>query len=333
MIKAAPYSFFVCVVIVGLIIWFIIWYLFKERLDRHKEQIEHLERDLARSEKQSAETAAKVPVADIKPKTKEQEAGRLVIHRAIYGAGPQAEISIGDKLRSATRDALVIAVDNNLVPYDPAPNVRKHLDLDYSYGSDTVVHVSRRESAPGDIVRLVVPEDSEILRLCTELDRVTGQLTIARAKQMSLAHMQTELDWRKEWKEMESKFRALNDPSIFADQSDENDSLAWEIRSDKKTANVEGCKALCELAGSKLLASSPIIEVSHVVRSSEINWKRWLEFLKDTQGFTERYLVNSIRRSSGKSFTTQAGYIRNLLDVSVIVCIKCVATTYPKQPS
>jgi hypothetical protein len=138
-------------------------------------------------------------------------------------------------------------------------------------------------------------------------------------------------DWRKEWREMESKFRKLGDSSIFADQPDQDNSSAWEIRSDKKIAKVEECKALCELAGSKLLASSPAIEFSEAVRSSEANWQRWLEFLKDTQGFSQCYLISG-KRPGGTSSTTQAGYIYNLLEASAIACIKCVATTYTKQP-
>jgi hypothetical protein len=138
------------------------------------------------------------------------------------------------------------------------------------------------------------------------------------------------LDWRKEWKEMESKFRKMGDSSIFADQPDQDNSSAWEIRSDKKTAKVEECKALCELAGSKLLASSPAIELSGAVQSSDANWKRWLEFLKEDQGFTQCYLISG-KRPGGKSSTTQAGYIYNLPEASAIACIKCVATTYAKQ--
>ena len=153
------------------------------------------------------------------------------------------------------------------------------------------------------------------------------------SKRMDLVSMprpKLTLDWRKEWREMEGKFRNLGDASIFADQTDQDNPGTWEIRSDKKTAKVEECKALCELGGSKLLASSPAIEIPGAVRSSETNWQRWLEFLKETQGFSHCYRISSTRH--GKAYETQAGHIYNLAAVSRIACIKCVATTYAKQP-
>ncbi|MBZ5688920.1 MAG: hypothetical protein LAP86_28250 [Acidobacteriia bacterium] len=93
---------------------------------------------------------------------------KLKIHRAVYGAGPLAEIDIREKLQDSPRDAMVVIVDNTLVPRDPAWGVQKRLDVDYSYASDSVVHVSRMEARPGEIVRLVLPEDTEVHRLQIE---------------------------------------------------------------------------------------------------------------------------------------------------------------------
>jgi len=94
---------------------------------------------------------------------------KLVIHRAVYGIGPQADVDITESLRKAARDALVIPVDNNLVPRDPAIGVRKRLVVEYSYGDGIVCCASRMESMQGDIARLVLPEDSELPKLQKEL--------------------------------------------------------------------------------------------------------------------------------------------------------------------
>ena len=105
-----------------------------------------------------------------------EETPKLIIHRAVYGAGPQAESLVTDKLQNMPRHALVIPVDNNLVPTDPAWGVRKQLDVEYSYGSDTVLRVSRLEPLAGEISRLVLPEDTEIPRLKDEIARLTQQV-------------------------------------------------------------------------------------------------------------------------------------------------------------
>lgn len=98
-----------------------------------------------------------------------QRPGKLVIHRAVYGAGPQADVDVTDFLRKATRDALVIPVDNKLVPTDPAIGIRKRLVVDYSYDDGVVYSAVGMESARDDMVRLVLPESSEIQALKREV--------------------------------------------------------------------------------------------------------------------------------------------------------------------
>jgi hypothetical protein len=100
---------------------------------------------------------------------KPKEPSNLVIHRAVYGAGPTTDIDITESLRKMAGDTLVIPVDNNLVPHDPAIGVRKRIMVEYSYGDGTVCCAIRKESAPGDPVRLVLPEDTEIQRLTNEV--------------------------------------------------------------------------------------------------------------------------------------------------------------------
>ncbi len=174
----------------------------------------------------------------------------------------------------------------------------------------------------------------QIERLKRDIEDISKRLASEEASKDAYVSLPSvvigpQRDWRREWTEMEAKFRKLGNSSIFADQSDISDADAWEIRSDEKTEKLEECKALCELAGSKLIASSPAIQVSETVRSQTENWKRWLQFLKETQGFTEAYTISSTR--ARKSFTAQAGLIKNLAQASAIGCIKCAATTYAKQ--
>jgi len=58
-------------------------------------------------------------------------------------------------------------------------------------------------------------------------------------------------------------------------------------------------------------------------------WKRWLEFMKEAQGFTHTYSISVVVH--GKLINTQAGQIRNLPEASAVACIACAATTYSRQ--
>ena len=99
---------------------------------------------------------------------------KLKIHRATWGDGPQAEVSVTDQLQNCPREALVIRVDHDLggLTHDPAFAVRKRIEIDYSYGSDTLIHVSRLEPPAGQTMRLVLPEDTEVARLQERLSSV-----------------------------------------------------------------------------------------------------------------------------------------------------------------
>ena len=102
-------------------------------------------------------------------------APKLVIHRAVYAAGLPTEVSVTDKLQNIVRDSIAITVDGTLgglIP-DPAFGVCKRLDVEYSYGSDTRFPVSRWERPVGEIMRLVLPEDTEVKRIASEVRRLT----------------------------------------------------------------------------------------------------------------------------------------------------------------
>jgi hypothetical protein len=80
---------------------------------------------------------------------------RLVIHSAVYGAGPANDMDVAEILRRQTKDALAVQISNDLFGRDPAPNLPKRLRVEYSYGNPHVLTVERPEAT-----RLVLPEDS-----------------------------------------------------------------------------------------------------------------------------------------------------------------------------
>ena len=92
---------------------------------------------------------------------------KLVIRSAFYGTGPLDDRDVTDRLAMDPIDALVVPVDNNFLGCDPAPMKYKRLRVEYSYGNLSILRVSRGEGG-----RLVLPEDSEIARLTTELEKM-----------------------------------------------------------------------------------------------------------------------------------------------------------------
>jgi hypothetical protein len=146
----------------------------------------------------------------------QKEAPKLVIHRAVYGAGPLAELDITKRLSDSARDGLVIPVNNNfLVPTDPAPNIRKRLDVDYSFGSDTVFRVSRMEPPTGEIASLVLPEDTEIARLRKELSHCQAKYSTEKANDFN--------------EKARAENRALQLEAKLADLSKPDDSLRCRL--------------------------------------------------------------------------------------------------------
>jgi hypothetical protein len=97
-------------------------------------------------------------------KTKPPEPKKLTIRSAFYGTGTLDERDVTDKLSAATTDALVVPVDNNFLGCDPAPMKPKRLRVEYSYGNLSILQATRWEGG-----RLLLPEDSEIQRLTSEI--------------------------------------------------------------------------------------------------------------------------------------------------------------------
>src|ERR1700722_15292228 len=118
-------------------------------------------------------------------------------------------------------------------------------------------------------------------------------------------------DWPGEWLDSESRFRKLETSGVFAQLFDGQ----WAIRRDRMDNNPSArdeVEAACELAGGRL-ANSPGIALSDTVRDQTDHWKRWLQFLKETQGLN-RTFDNS-----------EDGYIEGLARVSAIASTKCAA--------
>lgn len=150
------------------------------------------------------------------PPSKNVPPPNLVIHSAVYGTGPIDDVLITERLRTAVRDALVVPVDNNLVPRDPAIGKVKRLAVEFSYGNSSIQHASRLEGE-----RLVLPEDSSLPRLRSEVEQlkrqhetVTSPVTLGARIQSLCRELQA---FRKEYgpePEMQRDFRTPDHDTI-----------------------------------------------------------------------------------------------------------------------
>ena len=103
---------------------------------------------------------------------------KLVINWANYRAveGGGEEFQVGDFLRQIiSGDSLIFDIENhsfvigdkNFVPRDPLFGKQKRLQVNYSYGAEPASTTERREHG-----RLLLPEDSKIKWLQSEVDRL-----------------------------------------------------------------------------------------------------------------------------------------------------------------
>jgi hypothetical protein len=81
-------------------------------------------------------------------------APKLNILSAAYGSSSVNDMDVTEILRKRVGNALVVTITNELFGRDPAPNIPKRLQVDYSYGNQAS-RVIRPENS-----RLVLPEDS-----------------------------------------------------------------------------------------------------------------------------------------------------------------------------
>jgi len=132
-------------------------------------------------------------------------------------------------------------------------------------------------------------------------------------------------DWHSEWTRLEKSFRRLDNDHVYAENGRDRLGVEfWLLGSDgtgKET--IDECKALCELAGSTLIASIPKIPLSETTSSQSEHWIRWLSHVRDVQGYTW-----PTRYSYSKGISYEGGKIDNPARQSALACMKCRATTY-----
>ncbi len=276
----------------------------------------------------AAQTAAENKIAQLEAEIKRKSSvapnPKLKITKAVYGAGPNADIDITESLKNKERDGLVIPVDNNLVPYDPAFGVRKRLVVEYSYGDGIVYCASRRESMQGDIVRLTLPEDSELHRLTDELKKKPEQTEKGKAAvELDKPNAAPIRNWNAEWKELASKFeKAGLDVSAQWQCNRRNNQTIFENWNFSGTYQ-KPCETLCRFAGT-LLAKSPNVSraLSQLALQSDPAW-RWLFFLKDNHNALD--LGSSLPPIGDDGTIYLHGRISNVAAVSARVCMECAA--------
>lgn len=125
-------------------------------------------------------------------------------------------------------------------------------------------------------------------------------------------------DWIGEWGESRRDFNQLEKSDAFAEFFEGT----CAIRSDHNRLVRDQMAAACELAGSRLF-HSPGITLSHPVQSQTEHWKRWLYFLKETEGLNRKVEVSG---------SNEDGYIEGLAHVSALACQKCAAKAFGSSP-
>jgi hypothetical protein len=189
MIKAAPYSFFICVFLASAIFVVIIWAANRGRVAKLKENIEHLkgdkERLKERIEDQSRAPAQATPVS--LPSAQPFPPSKLRIISSYYGGiNGEADEEVTEKyLRpKICGDALVGWVGADLFgPFQPVINLPKRLIVHYSFSGKEAT-VTRPENA-----MLVLPEDQFLKQQIEETSREWDK----KFKQCDLALEETKL--------------------------------------------------------------------------------------------------------------------------------------------
>jgi hypothetical protein len=117
---------------------------------------------------------------------------KLVIHSANYaaidGGGTKYDVSEFMRQVAVVRDSLVLDVENhnfvcngkNFVPQDPKFGIEKRLQVRYSYDNESPLTIERREHS-----RLVLPQDSDIVRLQQDLARCQAEYATDRTNLLS----------------------------------------------------------------------------------------------------------------------------------------------------
>jgi hypothetical protein len=163
-----------------------------------------------------------------------------------------------------------------------------------------------------------------------ERDRSNTELQSQMMKQTAAAQGKTTMnrDWPGDWKLAEDGFRRHEKCAVRADwfRSSIGPLETWTICGDKRDV-VHDCEALCLQAGKLLVVSPMSSRLSVELRSHKNDADRWLYFLKERYGLSDK--MNGTGISNGQSHESTAGSIRNLAAASARACIECGAKSFP----
>jgi hypothetical protein len=324
------------VILGGHAIWRLLkapWLLYRKTEREHAEEISKL------NDKHEKEIAAAREVKQCSPQ-------KLAVHSAIYGTGEMSDVSVLSAINNMTRDALVIPVDNNLVrgKDDPAPNQPKRLLVEYSYGDSPKRTVQRPESRPGCPSRLVLPEDSELLRLTQDLNIVKSAAVSATEAQRRLEDALSEgesrhreelaalknkieketRDWAGDWKELATQFRELTE--VMANWSRTTAGEYWNLVGNRDA--VRRIDSLRKHAGDLLVASPNVSQGLSAELPTYPAADRWLFYLKAATGQFQTTGFGSEQLQTGGTFTCLIGSIVDLGEVSANACMECASQEY-----
>ena len=149
-------------------------------------------------------------------------ASKLTIHSARYGSEAHNYQPVSEEmLRRHDGGAIAVLVSNNLVPFDPSPNIPKHLEVEYSYGHGEQYHRHFASSPEGHL--LILPEDR------ARLDAAQSDLIKAHS-----ARAQAESRIDKLEKDLNQALKDLD--------GSERDSAAHKKRADELQAEINAIR-------------------------------------------------------------------------------------------
>jgi hypothetical protein len=111
---------------------------------------------------------------------------KLTIHSARYGNEAHNFQPVSEEmLRRHDGGAIAVVVSNNLVPFDPAPNTPKYLEVEYSYGHGEQYRRKFASIPEGHL--LILPEDRTRID-AAQLGIIKAQNARAQSEQDGAAH-------------------------------------------------------------------------------------------------------------------------------------------------
>lgn len=157
------YGISAIVLIVGGVIWLVLWARLTELWPWRKLRIALAENTALKAQLEESKASISSTLS------------KLAIHSAKYSARRRGDVyDVTDCLRQMIRgDSLVLQIQNgnfcvgdkNFVPKDPCEGKKKWLDVEYSFNGGVPAQISRRED-----YRMVLPEDTQVKQVIEELE-------------------------------------------------------------------------------------------------------------------------------------------------------------------